>query len=71
MEKTFKLLDVVALLKSIPEKKLVVGQVGTIVEELGNGTFEVEFIDNDGETIAIIGVEEQDLLRLHYELEAA
>jgi len=71
MDKKFKLLDVVALLKDIHEKKLIVGQVGTIVEELGSGTYEVEFSNNDGETIAITGVDGQNLLLLHYELKAA
>ena len=71
METKFKVLDVVALLKDIHEKELVIGQVGTIVEELGSGTYEVEFTNNEGETIAVTGVDGQDLLLLHYELKAA
>lgn len=41
----FKVLDVEALLKDIPEGKLTKGQVVTIVEEPGGGAFEVEFAD--------------------------
>ena len=66
-----KILDVVALLKDIPAKNLVAGQVGTIVEELDNNVYEVEFSDNNGETIAMASVESDNLLLLHYELETA
>lgn len=71
MNNTFKLHDVVALLKDIPEHKLVVGQVGTIVESLGDKTFLVEFCNNKGETLAMLEVKAKDLLLLHYELIAA
>jgi hypothetical protein len=40
-----KLLDVVALTEEMPEKRLRRGQVGTIVEVLAHGVFEVEFAD--------------------------
>lgn len=52
----FKLLDVVALLRDIPEKKLMNGQVGTIVEHLDDTLFEVEFINKNGETITSLPV---------------
>jgi Domain of unknown function (DUF4926) len=45
-------LDVVALLEDVPERGLVRGQVGTVVEKLAPGIFEVEFSDNDGRTYA-------------------
>ena len=67
----FKLLDVVALLKDIPEKKLVTGQVGTIVEILGKDVFEVEFCNGLGVTIAMAALGKRDLLLLHYEVETA
>jgi Domain of unknown function (DUF4926) len=47
-----KLLDVVALLEDVPSQRLVRGQVGTVVENLGPGVFEVEFGDNEGRTYA-------------------
>ena len=48
-----KLLDVVALTKDFPEKKLLKGQVGTIVEIYEPNVFEVEFSDNLGKAYAI------------------
>ena len=42
------LLDVVALTADLPEKGLVRGQVGTVVEILGPEAFEVEFADDEG-----------------------
>ncbi|MBY5958091.1 DUF4926 domain-containing protein [Membranicola marinus] len=41
----------IALLQDIPEEKLARGQVGTIVEELDDRTFEVEFADKKGRTM--------------------
>lgn len=69
-EATLKLLDVVALLKAIPEEKLVKGQVGTIVEELEEGVYEVEFADKQGRTIASLTLTAKDLMLLHFEIEA-
>ena len=71
MKTNLKLLDVVALLKEIPEKNLALGQVGTIVEKLENNVFEVEFCDKNGITLATIALESQYLLQLHYEMETA
>ena len=48
-----KLLDVVALVKDLPELGLYRGQVGTIVEEYESGVFEVEFSDTSGRAYAI------------------
>ena len=62
-----KILDAVALLKDIPQKQLKRGQLGTIVEELADGVFEVEFADRSGRTIALLAVKAEDLLQLHDE----
>ncbi len=64
-----KLFDIVAILKDYPEKKVVFGQVGTIVEELQDGVFEVEFANKSGETISEFAVKSEDLMLLHYEME--
>lgn len=64
-----KLLDVVALLKDKQESKLSIGQVGTVVEILDKGIFEVEFSNKTGETIALVPLKEEELLLLHYEFE--
>jgi hypothetical protein len=62
-------LDTVAILKDLPEKKVVFGQVGTIVEKLSEEVFEVEFANKLGETISEFAVKAEDLMRLHYSLE--
>ncbi len=62
-------LDVVALLKEIPQYKLMNGQVGTIVHKYNEDTFEVEFADLNGETIAEITLHSNILLLLHYKRE--
>ncbi len=66
---SFKILDVVALLKGLPEKKLVKGQVGTIVEQLDDNLFEVEFVAKSGETIALEPVKGSDFFLLYFEFE--
>ena len=71
MNNKLKILDVVALLKNMPEKNLIMGQVGTIVEVLTENVYEVEFASNKGETIALAAVDSENLLLLHYELEPA
>ena len=66
-----KLLDVVALLRDNTEKALVAGQVGTVVELLEEGVFEVEFSDDQGRTYAIAALKEAELILLHYSPVAA
>lgn len=62
-----KLLDVVALTEDMPEKHLQRSQVGTIVEILASGVFEVEFCDLDGRTYATVAIPENKLLVLHHQ----
>ena len=45
-----ELLSVVALLEDSKDHKLLRGQVGTIVERLAPGVYEVEFSDDEGRT---------------------
>ncbi len=61
-----QLLDVVALTEDLPERGLSRGQVGTVVESLAPGVFEVEFCDNDGRTYASLALRAEQLLVLHY-----
>ena len=63
----FKLLSVVALMEEIPGKGLRRGQVGTIVEDLAPGVYEVEFSDDEGRTYASAAVHGSCLLRLYTE----
>lgn len=66
-----KLLDVVALTRALPDLGLAAGQVGTIVEALAEGVFEVEFADLDGRAYAIAPIAATDLLVLRHEAQAA
>lgn len=54
MKSKILLLQTVALLEDLPEHGLIRGQVGTIVEDLAPGVYEVEFSDNDGRTYAML-----------------
>jgi len=62
-----ELLSVVALLQDLPEKGLRRGQVGTIVESLAPGVYEVEFSDDSGRTYAMLALRADQLMRLHHE----
>jgi len=59
-------LEVVALLADVPHHGLVRGQVGTVVERLTDDVFEVEFVDDDGQTYAEIALPAEQLLVLHH-----
>jgi hypothetical protein len=61
------LLDVVALTDDLPEHHLLRGQVGTAVELLAPGVFEVEFSDDSGRSYAQLPLRADQLLVLHYE----
>ncbi len=50
MNGTIELLDVVALVTDMPSRGLRRGQVGTVVELLESGVFEVEFCNDNGRT---------------------
>jgi len=67
MNPEIQILDVVALTEDIPERSLVRGQVGTVIEAHGRGTFEVEFTDNEGKTYAMLPLKSTQLLVLHYQ----
>jgi len=67
MNRPLQLLDVVALTVDLPERGLCRGQVGTIVETLAPGVFEVEFSDNHGRTYATLAIPGDQLLALHYQ----
>ena len=58
--------DVVALMDNLPDQNLAQGQVGTVVERLAPGVYEVEFCDDDGQTYAELALRAEQLLVLHY-----
>ena len=59
-------LDVVALLEDLPARGLVRGQVGTVVDLLAPGVFEVEFSDDEGRAYALVPLKQDQLLVLHH-----
>ena len=61
-----KLLDVVVLVKDLPESQLNRGQVGTIVEVYEPDAFEVEFVDLQGRTYALETLTSNQLMQIHY-----
>ena len=66
---TIPLLACVALLEDLRHEGLRRGQVGTVVELLGPGLYEVEFSDNDGRAYAILALSSEQLMVLHYQAE--
>lgn len=67
MKPEIQVLDVVALTEDIADRGLLRGQVGTVVESLDQSVFEVEFVDNDGKTYAMLPLKSSQLLVLHYQ----
>jgi hypothetical protein len=65
MSMPIQLLDVVALNQELPDQHLVRGQVGTVVEALGDDVFEVEFSDDQGKTYAMLPMRAEQLIVLH------
>lgn len=62
---TIKELDLVALLQDIPSEKLTRGDIGTIVDDPGNGYYLVEFSDRLGQTYALLTLQAEQFLVLH------
>ena len=62
-----RLLDVVALIEDLPGENLRKGQVGTVVESLAPGVFEVEFSDNEGRAYSQLALRAEQLILLRHE----
>ena len=67
MNDKIALLDVVALTCDLGDEGLVRGQVGTVVETLAEGVFEIEFSDDSGKTYAMLPLKKEQILVLHHE----
>lgn len=65
MNAPIELLDVVALIQDISSQHLVRGQVGTVVEILAPGIYEVEFSDDQGKSYAMLPLQADQLIVLH------
>lgn len=66
MKRPLQVLDVVSLLDDHPEAGLVAGPVGTIVEQLADAVFEVEFSDDEGRTYAELASPAGQRIALRY-----
>jgi len=53
--------SVVELLHDLPEERLVRGEVGTVVESVAPGVYEVEFSDDHGRTYAMASLKAEQL----------
>jgi hypothetical protein len=60
------ILDIVALIQSLPGLGFYKGQVGTIIEVYEPTVFEVEFVDRNGKTYAVETLHANQLMQLHY-----
>ena len=65
MKDRIELLETVALAVDIPSRGLKRGEVGTVVEILGEDVFEVEFSDDEGRTYAEFALRRDQLIALH------
>ena len=65
LKKKIDMLDTVALLEDLPQRNLIRGEVGTIVELLAPGVYEVEFCDDEGQTYAELALRGDQLIVLH------
>lgn len=66
MKHNIHLFDVVAVLEEIPDKGIARGQVGTVVEALADGVFEIEFSDDEGRTYDTVPMRSDQLIVLRY-----
>jgi hypothetical protein len=58
--------SVVALLENVADHKLLRGRVGTVVERLAAGVYEVEFSDDVGRRCATHTLRAEQLLQLQW-----
>jgi hypothetical protein len=64
-KRKIKLLDAVALVEDLPERKLKHAEVGTVVEILAPDAFEVEFCDDQGRTYAELALRSDQLIPIN------
>ena len=57
-----ELFDLVELLVDLSEHNLTRGEQGTIVEDYNDGYYEIEFSNNEGETIALCPLSKQQFM---------
>jgi hypothetical protein len=62
--KNYNILDVVELIKDIPEQGISKGDRGTILEVYNEQDFEVEVVNNNGKTF-FLGTLSRDFFKLY------
>jgi hypothetical protein len=66
MKDELRLFDIVSLVVDLPSHDLRRGQVGTIVERLAPGVWEVDFSDDEGQTYATLALRSDQMMRLYF-----
>lgn len=65
MHHTIELLDTVAVREDLPDLGLSAGEVGAVVEVLSADAFEVEFVDQAGQTYGLHTLRRAQVMPLH------
>ena len=52
----YQLLDVVELIRDLPEQRLRAGMRGAVVDRYGNDEYEVDCVGGNGETLALLAL---------------
>ena len=55
----YQLLDVVELIRDIPEHRLTAGAYGVIVDIYGQDKYEIEFVGKNGEALVLLALNGQ------------
>ncbi len=61
MTQEFEMYDVVKLKSDRPADRLKAGVIGTIVMKYGERAYEVEFVDDEGATLAVLTMPPDEL----------
>jgi len=70
MSKTIQTLDTVALRDDLPALGLSAGEIGAVVEVHSPDTFEVEFVDQAGQTYGQHALRRDQVVPLHHKGQA-
>lgn len=65
MRQSIELLDTIAVREDLPEMGLSAGEVGAVVEVLSSEAFEVEFVDESGQTYGLHTLTRTQVMPLH------
>ena len=67
MTQQIRLLDGAARTADLPEHGLLRGQVGAVIEALPPDAYEIEFVDKDGQTYAVLPLTAAQIMMMHQE----